>query len=51
MNTTPDEGLKLASQVVHLAQDESISNILIHLAQDESISDTRHYYVRTFTRT
>lgn len=29
MNTTPDEGLKLASQVVHLAQDESISDTTI----------------------
>ena len=34
MNTTPDEGLKLASQVVHLAQDESISTFFC-------------YYVRT----
>lgn len=29
MNTTPEEGLKLASQVVHMAQDESISDTTI----------------------
>ena len=29
MNTTPEEGLKLASQVIHMAQDESLSDTTI----------------------
>ena len=32
MNTTLDEGLKLASEVVHLAKDESLSETTIIIA-------------------